>query len=119
MSGPLLEPHTDHTFKEPSTALRKDTRGIWKRNRVTTGKYQALSNARWQAWLSSPECRENQLNAIRLRIEDTKRYLSFSDTKTLCRPCAAREDHRHILRNQRREAQRRLAIAFAELDQLE
>lgn len=119
MSGKPEERHTEHIFAEPAVGLRKDTLGIRKRNRVATGKYEALSGDRWQAWRSSPECKENQLNALRLRIEDTRRYLSFVDTKTLCRPCAAREDHRHILRNQRREAQRQLKIAFAELDLLE
>lgn len=119
MSGQPHERHPDHTFGEPAIALRKDTLGIRKRNRVAAGKYQALSDARWQGWLHSPEYKQNQLNALRLRIEDAKRYLSFADTKTLCRPCAARENHHHILRNQRREAQRRLTIAFAELDQIE
>ena len=119
MSGAPHERHSDHTFPKPATALRTDTLGIRKRNRVATGKYEALSRARWQAWLNSPEYRENQLNALRLRIEDFKRYLSFVDTKTLCRRCAAREDHRHILRNQRRAAQRTMEIARAEFDALE
>jgi hypothetical protein len=119
MSGAPHQRHPDHTFPEPSTALRTDTLGIRKRNRVATSKYEALSHSRWQAWLSSPEYRQNPLNALRLRIEDTKRYLSFADTKTLCRRCAAREDRRHILKNQRRAAQRKLEIAFAEFDLLD
>lgn len=116
MSGPQEERHPDHIFKEPSIALRMDTLGIRKRNRIATSKYDALSNARYQAWLGSAEYRENQINALRLRMQDTKRYLSFADTKTLCRRCAAREDHRHIIRNQRREAHRQLQISFAEFD---
>jgi hypothetical protein len=113
------ERHPDFRFPEPAVAQRPDTMGIRRRNQVARREYQRLSDTRWNAWLQSPERAENQVKALRLRIEESKRYLSFSDTTTLCRRCAAREDHRYILRTQRYAAERKQAELFAEFDSIE
>jgi hypothetical protein len=84
-----------------------------------TSEYEELSKARWHAWLQSPDAAENRLKALRLCIEESKRYLSLSDTKTLCRPCAAREDHRHLLRSEHDAAERKQAKLWEEFDLLE
>lgn len=117
--GAPHERHADFRFPEPAIALRPDTMGIRRRNQVVTGKYEKLRDSRWNAWLQSPERVENQMKALRLRIEESKRYLSFTDTKTLCRPCAAREDHRHISRSQRYTAEREQATFWTEFDSIE
>jgi hypothetical protein len=93
---------------------------IRRQKRAITLEYGRLSGARWDAWLQSPEGAENRLKALRLCIEDSKRYLSFSDTKTLCRSCAAREDHRHIRRSERDAVARKEAeLLWPEFDSLE
>lgn len=120
MSGAQHERHSDFTFPEPSIGPRTDTLAIRKRNRVAASKYETLSHARWQAWLQSPESAENRLMALRLYMDDSGRYLSFSDTKTLCGPCAAREDHDHIRRSERAAASWKEANPdFSEFDSLE
>jgi hypothetical protein len=121
--GAPHERHADYTFAEPKTELRPDTRAIRLQNRAMAGEYQELSRARWQAWLQSPEGAENRLKALRLYMEDSKRYLSLRDTKTLCRSCAAREDYHHIRRSELDAVELRLerdVLEFrSELDQLE
>ena len=98
--GAPHERHADYTFPEPKIELRPDTKAIRQQKRAISLEYQELSRARWQAWLQSPESAENRLKALRLCIEDSKRYLSFRDTKTLCRTCAGREDYHHIRRSE-------------------
>jgi len=93
--------------------------GIRRRNQVASGEYEKHRAARWNAWLQSPERAENQIKALRLRVEESKRYLSFADSKTLCRRCAGREDHRHIRRTQRHTAEREQAKLWAEFDSIE
>ena len=99
--GAPHERHADYTFPEPKIELRPDTKAVRRQKRAITLTYQELSRARWQAWRQSPEGVENRLEALRLCIEDSKRYLSFRDTKTLCRSCAGREDYHHIVRSER------------------
>ena len=94
------ERHADYTFPEPKIELRPDLEAIRQQKHAISLEYQELSRARWQAWLQSPESAENCLKALRLCIEDSKRYLSFLDTKTLCRTCAGREDYHHIRRSE-------------------
>jgi hypothetical protein len=118
-NGAPHERHPDFRFPEPVVALRPDTMGIRRRNQVATREYERLSNIRWNAWLLSPEHAENQLKAFRLRIEESKRYLSFTDTTTLCRRCAVREDHRYVLRTQRYAAERKQRKIWAEFDIIE
>ena len=93
--GAQHERHADFTFPEPRIELRPDTMAIRRQKRAITLEYGRLSGARWDAWLQSPEGAENRLKALRLCIEDSKRYLSFSDTKTLCRSCRPRGPPSH------------------------
>lgn len=92
--GAPHERHADYAFPEPKIELRPDKKTI-RRER------EELSRTRWQAWRQSTEGAEHSLKALRLCIEDSKRYLSFRDTKTLCRSCAGREDYHFILRSER------------------
>lgn len=101
--------HADFAFPEPKFELRQDPKALREHKRAIRQKYLALSEARWEAWLKSPEAKENRLRALRLCIEESKRYLSFADTKTLCRPCAGREDVEHIRRGERAKARRKEA----------
>lgn len=101
--------HADFAFPEPKFELRQDPKALREHKRTIRQKYLALSQARWEAWLKSPEAEENRLRALRLCIEESKRYLSFADTKTLCRPCAGREDVEHIRRGERAKTRRKEA----------
>jgi len=111
--------HPDFEFAEPKMELRPDKKAIRRIKQDTTLHYQQQSASRWQAWLQSPEGIENRRLAVLLGIEESKRYLSFDDTKTLCRPCASREDYRHIRRSERRAELDRFARYVAELDAME
>lgn len=99
-SGKPHEQHADFAFPEPKVERRPDRVAIRRHKKIVSLKYQELSTERWEAWLRSSEGAENRLLALRLYIDDSKRYLSLEDTKTLCRPCAAREDYQHIRRNE-------------------
>jgi hypothetical protein len=99
--GAPHERHDDWAFSEPSFELHPDKKAMSRQKYSISAEYQALSSARWQEWLRSPEETVNRLNALRLCITESKRYLSLEDTKTLCKRCAAREDYQHIARSQR------------------
>lgn len=99
-SGAPHELHADYYSPEPKIESRPDRKKNAQMKRDTWAAHQILITNRWQAWRESAECAEHQLRALRLSIEDSKRYLSFQDTKTLCRPCAAREDYQHIARSE-------------------
>lgn len=108
-SGAPHEQHEDYYFPEPKIESRPDSRKNAQMKRDTWAAHQILVNNRWHAWRESTEFAEHQLRALRLSIDESKRYLSFQDTKTLCRPCAAREDWQHLPRFDRPEED--LAIA--------
>jgi len=118
-SGRPHERHEDFIFPEPKIELRPDNVAIRRQNEALRQEYEKLRSANWQAWLQSPEAAENRLNALRLCMAESKRYLSFADTKTLCRRCAASEDHRHIRTSLREAKDRRQAKYWAELDSIE
>lgn len=117
--GAAHERHANYTFPEPKIELRPDNVALRRQNAATRLEYEKLSAANWQAWLQSPEAEENRLKALRLCIAESKRYLSFADTKTLCRRCAGREDHRHIRDSMRETQEKKQAELWAELDSIE
>ena len=101
LRGTLKQRHEGATFPQPKIALCPDKDVKRSVKEVVSVKYQLNSNTRWQAWLQSPECKENHRLAILLLIIEKKRYLSFVDTKTLCKSCAATEDCHRIRRHER------------------
>lgn len=95
-AGQCGAPHERHdhwAFRVPRYEFRRDIKSV---NRSERAEYESVSQKRWDDWLSSPESAINRFNALRLCISESKRYLSFRDTKTLCKRCAAREDVSHI-----------------------
>lgn len=119
-SGEPNERHTDFAFSEPNYELRPDKKAISRHKESVRYKYDELSRARWEAWLASPEGIENRRLALLLYINDSKRYLSLNDTKTLCKSCAAREDYQHIRRSELDTAQRKEAdFDFSVFDEIE
>lgn len=115
-SGAPHERHENFAFLEPKIELRPDNVGRRRQNAAVQLEYEKLSASRWQAWLQSPEAAENRLAALRLCMAESKRYLSFTDTKTLCRRCAASEDHRHIGKSLLDAEEKRRDKFWAEMD---
>lgn len=121
-AGQCGAPHERHekwAFPVPNYELRPDTKAISHLNRAVRGRYATMIESRWQEWLQSESSMENRRNALRLYIAESKRYLSFSDTKTLCKRCAGREDFRHIDKSEEKARQARQKQEFAEFDELE
>jgi len=98
--GAPHERHENWAFPEPHYESRPDLKAIASHKRGLRDEYQRLAQERWQQWLQSPESNLNRLNAIRLCVSESKRYLSFQDTKTLCKSCAGREDYHYILESE-------------------
>lgn len=119
LRGTPKQIHEGATFPQPKIALCPDKDLKRSVKEVVSAKYQKNSDARWQAWLQSPECKENHRLAILLSIADSKRYLSFEDTKTICKSCAAKEDYRHIRRHERDAHNKALQQTFDEIDLIE
>src|SRR5215471_17605751 len=80
LRGTLKQRHEGATFPQPKIALCPDKDLKRSVKEVVSAKYQKNSDARWQAWLESPECKENQRLAILLSTTEKKRYFSFEDT---------------------------------------
>lgn len=108
-NGTPEQRHDGWAFPEPKIELRPDKKAYKNRKDVALQQRRAMYDARWQAWRQSPECAENRLKALRRCIEESKRYLSLRDTKTLCKSCAGREDYLHIRQTERETLIRREA----------
>lgn len=108
--GAPQERHDEWSFSEPLYEMRPDTKAISRQKRAISAEYRALGQARWEAWLQSPESAANRLNALRLCIAESKRYLSLEDTKTLCKRCAGREDYHHIVVSEQEAIWRRASV---------
>lgn len=119
LRGTIKQRHEGATFPQPKIALCPDKDLKRRVKEVVSAKYQKNSDARWQAWLQSAECKENHRLAILVSITEKKRYLSFDDTKTLCKSCAAKEDYRHIRRHERDANSKALQQMFDEIDLIE
>jgi hypothetical protein len=81
--------------------MRPDRSTIAAHKRDLRSDWEAFVQRSWDDWLRSPESEINRRNAIALCIAESRRYLSFKDTKTLCKSCAGREDYHYILRSER------------------
>ena len=111
--GTQEERHDNWAFPEPLYEMRPDLKAIANHKRTLRAEWESLVQQSWEEWLKSPESAINRRNAIKLCISESKRYLSFEDTKTLCKRCAGREDYHYILKSEREAVQRRLLLMAA------
>ncbi len=99
--GAEHERHEGWAFPEPLHEIHPDRKAIASHKHQLRVQWQTLVQQSWRDWLCSPERELNRRKAIALCIAESRRYLSFADTKTLCKRCAGREDYLHILESER------------------
>lgn len=86
--GAKHERHDGWAFAEPRYEMCPDRKAIAAHKRKLRAEWEILVQQSWQEWLGSRESELNRHRALALCIAESRRYLSFADTKTLCKSCA-------------------------------